>query len=519
MAAKIEKLEAKLRQLEHQLSVQDRRTRETAQEVHKVSVHPVSSHEHAARVGGAGGLIPAEYNTTDHTLRAPDGTLISTDKIYYKGLTITPGGFFELDGIFRDKNQLADVGSSWGAIPYQNNLAGHLNEYRFSARHSRFSMLAEGDVNKDIHLAGYVEFDWLGAAASANPNSTNSFQPRIRNMYATADFKDLGLHGLFGQSWSLLTLNASGMSPRKEQPPLVIDAQYVPGFYFARQPGLRIVKDFDNKFFIGASIENPQTTAAPGPVPGGGPNGTPLVTWNAPGGSQFNSLVNNSLNNIPDFIGKVAWEPTVFDRQIHLEGFGIYRNFYSRNNLTGQHNNVAGYGGGGGVIVPLIPKTLDFQFSAFAGRGIGRYGAAALPDVAIQANGALTANPETMLLAGLIFHATPTWDFYIYAGQEQQMSPHYSFSGAATTANAFGLGNPLYNNTGCFVVGGSCSNQTSLIRSVAAGFWNNFYTGSFGRLQGGMTYSYTERSGFGGIGGTPKANTSMLMTSLRYYPW
>ncbi|WP_156971001.1 hypothetical protein [Beijerinckia mobilis] len=511
MAAKIEKLEAQLRKLEHQLAVQDRRERATAAEVHKVTVHPVNPREHAGRVGGASpahNYVPVEFGP-DHSLRAPDGTLISTDKIYYKGLTITPGGFFELDGIFRSRNQASDLNTSWGAIPYGNVATGHTNEYRLTERHSRFSLLVEGDINKDIHLGGYVEMDWLGAAQSANLNQTDSFQPRIRNMYATVDFKEYGLHGLFGQSWSLMTLNAHGMSPRKEQPPMVIDAQYVPGFNFARQPQLRLVKDLGKDLFIGVSMENPQTTF--------GGNDPGNIAYNITGGSGFNNVNKLSLNNIPDFIGKVAWEPVLGDRQIHIEGFGIYRNFYSYNTATGVKSNVTGWGGGGGIIVPAIPKTLDLQFSGFAGRGIGRYGASGLPDVAIQANGTLTANPEVMLLAGAILHATPTLDFYVYAGQEQQLSPRYSFSSNGTP---YGIGNPLYNNSGCNIVGSSlCSNQTSSMRSLAAGFWDNFYSGSFGRLQGGVQYSYTQRTGYAGIGGTPKADTSIIMTSLRYYPF
>ena len=41
--------------------------------------------------------------------------------------------------------------------------------------------------------------------------------------------------------------------------PMTIDAQYVPGFIWARQPGLRVEKSFDDhRFAIAASIENPQ---------------------------------------------------------------------------------------------------------------------------------------------------------------------------------------------------------------------------------------------------------------------
>jgi hypothetical protein len=49
-------------------------------------------------------------------------------------------------------------------------------------------------------------------------------------------------------------MNGEGIIPRKEVTPLTIDAQYVPGFTWARQPQFRIVKDFDKKFWLGLSV-------------------------------------------------------------------------------------------------------------------------------------------------------------------------------------------------------------------------------------------------------------------------
>ena len=67
---------------------------------------------------------------------------------------------------------------------------------------------------------------------------------------------------LAGQNWSLLTLNSKGITPRNEVPPATIDAQYVVGFNWARQPQIRIVKNWNKEFWLAASVENPQTTFA-----------------------------------------------------------------------------------------------------------------------------------------------------------------------------------------------------------------------------------------------------------------
>ena len=111
------------------------------------------------------------------------------------------------------------------------------------------------------HAAFYGEFDFLGAAQTANSNESNSFTPRIRQLYGTVDWDYWGLHLLAGQNWSLVTMNSKGITQRNEVPPPVIDAQYVPGFAWARQAQLRITKDFDDKqVWLAASLENPQTT-------------------------------------------------------------------------------------------------------------------------------------------------------------------------------------------------------------------------------------------------------------------
>src|SRR6202008_888165 len=145
-------------------------------------------------------------------------------------------------------------------------------------------------------------------------NESNSYNPRIRNLYGTMDWDYSGWHLLVGQNWSLLTLNSKGISPRNEVPPPSIDAQYVPGFAWARQPQVRIVKDFaDKQYWLALSLGNPQATfsgtaghqrptgvTVTNPVTGNTTiNGAPAV-----GGafSGFNSVNTTSLNRVPDVI-------------------------------------------------------------------------------------------------------------------------------------------------------------------------------------------------------------------------
>jgi hypothetical protein len=450
-----------------------------------------------------------------------------TDKIYYKGVTITMGGFLEAASIYRDHSQTADMGSNFGKIPFANDRAGHVGEMRFSARQSRYSILAQGNVSKDIVASFYGEFDFLGAAQTANSNQSNSYQPRIRNVYGTIDWNDSGWHIFGGQNWSLLTLQNNGISPRSEVTPPQIDAQYVPGFAWARQPGFRVTKDFNKEWWLALSVENPQTTTS---VNGVG-SGVTLTTSQAPT-SQFFNGTNYSLNSAPDVIGKVAWEKKIGDQKYHVEGFGIYRTFYGRVNYSaaavsalgvsaGNFTNTTTGGGGGGsvAIYDLIPKHLDVQASFFGGNGVGRYGSAGLPDVTARPDGALVGLPTTMWLVGGTYHVNKDWDFYVFGGDERVTAKTYALN--ANTLVGYGPGvTSIGANTNCLVEGGSCSAINRNVDQVTGGFWWKFYQGSFGRAQWGLQYSYTERQAFAGTDGVaPKATENMLFTSFRFYPF
>jgi hypothetical protein len=443
-----------------------------------------------------------------------------TDKLYVHGVSVTLGGFAAMEGAWRSHDETADIGSSYAKIPYPNDPAGRTSELFGSARQSRVSALVQGDVNPDTHAFFYGEFDFLGAAQTANSNESNSYQPRVRNLYGALDLDNLGLHFLAGQSWSLLTLNKTGIMPRTEMPPPTIDAQYVPGFTWARQPQLRIVKDFNKQFWIALSVENPQTTLSGTSTPTG-----VTATINQAPTSQFYSGTNYSLNHVPDVIGKVAFDDNLDGHAIHLEAFGLWRDFYDRVSIASPNagdfvpgsNNYDTSGGGGGVsaALTLVPKYIDVQGSVMTGVGIGRYGSAQLPDATVQANGRLAGIPETMWLAGVTFHPTTMLDVYVFGGQEAERTKTFSLG-----SSLYGFGVPVATDAGCIIQGGACAALTRSIDQVTAGFWQKIYSGSFGRVQFGMQYSHTEKDAFADASGfAPDAREDMVLTSFRYYPF
>ena len=465
--------------------------------------------------------LPATVDTRVASL------LPKTDKLYIKGVTLAFGGFVAAESVSRSRNEQADVASSFSGIPFPNTNLGRTSETRLTARQSRFTGLIQGQISPTLLASAYAEVDFLGAAQTANSNETNSYTPRMRVFYTTLDYETSfgGVHMLAGQSWSLATLSSKGISPRNEVPPPVIDAQYVPGFVFTRQPQVRFAADINNTFWAAVSVENPQTTYFNNgkylPTPAGA---QPIsVFTNGAAGSGFNSANTLSLNRYPDVIGKLAYEKNVEGHQFHAEVFGIYRDFYARiNQGAGLFNtDVAGGGVGVGMTLQVIPKVFDIQASGLVGKGIGRYGASQLPDVTIGLNGALHAVAEGEFLAGGTFHYGKALDIYVFGGEERERKTSY------TVGTAFnGIGNPAYDNTGCETEGGACSGNTRYVDQITGGFWDRPYVGKFGRVQFGMQYSYTERHAFAGYGTAgalgnpaPIARENMILTSIRYYPF
>ena len=451
-----------------------------------------------------------------------------TDGIYFKGVKITPGGFIEAAGIYREHNLASDVATPFNAIPYTVTRAGHAEELRASARQSRITGLVEGDINPDIKLSMYGEFDFLGAAQTANLNESDSFNLRTRVIYGTMDFAQEGWHLLAGDEWSLATMNSKGITPRNEVLPPTIDAQYNVGFIWARQPQFRVTKDFlAHSLWAAVSVENPQTTfGGSAPAAAGvlttinngsnyyaGDTGT-LATTTANGAVTAVSGVapaTQSINHVPDVIGKLAAEEDVYGHHLHAEVFGMYRSFYEQTGNL-KSNNIDAGSVGGGLAAQVVPNLFDVQVTGITGNGVGRYGTSQLPDVAFTPSGKITAVQETAGLVTATIHATKTLDLNFIGGEEHDVRPddgHGSY-GAFTAVN-----------TGCGIEASAltCTGNARMLSELTFSAWDKAFTGPFGQLRIGLQYSYVARQGFGGIGGAPEAHDNMIMTSFRYYPF
>jgi hypothetical protein len=443
-------------------------------------------------------------------------------KVCYKGITLTFGGWVDLTGIYRTRNLASDTGSVYNFIPFPQAKNFNTPESRFSARQTRFSVLAEGDA-LDTHIAGYGEIDFEGAAQTASSVATNSFNPRMRQLSVTFDRPELGFHVLAGQTWSLNAPSKAGIDPRGVDAPGVIDFESVPGFLAARQPGIRVWQDIGPEFKIAASVENPQTAffggntptvGTPAVGPQGVLNPNLLVNLTGPGGSFFNNANNLSLNQVPDVTVKAAWDPRLGPYKLHIEAWGLFRQFFDRFNFANHTYDTGSFGGH--ISAEVIPQTLELQVYGAHG-ALGRFTAAPFPDATLAQDGTILPLSVTSALVGVVWHAMPTLDIYSYAGLEKVDA---AFRNVGTVP--FGYGNPLYNNTGCTVENSpaaTCNGNTSEVRQYTVGFYDTVMKGNYGTVKAGVQYSYNQRFAFAGVGGAPKTDDNIVMTQIRYYPF
>src|SRR5215467_3764197 len=179
----------------------------------------------------------------------------------------------------------------------------------------------------------------MGVGNTSNYNQSNSWAARLRHAYFTYDNSGWGFHILAGQTWSLLTQNQVGITPRKENIPLTIDANYVVGFNYLRQWQIRAVGDVFPGISLGVSVENPAAivgaSTATAPLGTGGAfasggivNGAVVNFVNTGGGGDFLQNVNVTADQAPDIIEKVAFDPGWG----HYEIYGLQR-FFSDNTL------------------------------------------------------------------------------------------------------------------------------------------------------------------------------------------
>ena len=463
------------------------------------------------------------------------------DEIHYKGITISPAGsFIEAATVYRSAATGGDINTAFTGIPLQNSNQAQLSEFFGSARQSRLALKATGKL-ASVDMTGYYEMDWLGTGITSNNNQSNSYVVRQRQLWARAAFHS-GWNISGGQMWSLATETTHGLDNGTEILPSTIDPQYTAGFVWTRQYGFRITKDFSNKFWIGASVENAETLN-----PGGSNLPTNVLLGSVgTGGGLYNPLNNYSFNLAPDMLAKIAFEPGFG----HYEVFGIARFFRDRvypnsttttvggvttttpNSIGAYNDSTLGGGLGASGRVNLAHKKLTLALKGLWGEGTGRYGSSTIADITLRPSGQIAPLHSFSALGTVEFNPTHRLNLWANYGGDYVGRTYFG---------KIGYGSPLTVMTGCNTEPGvgttaenggdgfdpitptNCGGNTKDVQELSTGYWYNFYDGPMGRFRQGIQYSYFQRNLWSGTGGPlnpnggAKGTDNVVETSIRYY--
>ncbi len=498
------------------------------------------------KTGSADSAAPTAQETPQPAQEA-QSELEGPLTIRFRGISITPGGFAAAEFVRRSQALGADVSTPFNSVPLPYSSQSKESEFFGSARQSRPTVFVLTHL-KNAELSSYLSADFLSAGVTSTATQTNGYTLRLRQVWGQAKFSN-GWSFMGGQMWSLLTENKFGIRPSddagrtNDARPATIDAGYNVGFTFARQYGLRVTKEFGNKLWIAIAIENPEATV----TTHGNVNN--YLLGEAGASNSYNTAGNYSFNPSPDIIAKIAVDPGFG----HYEVFGLYDRFADRvfpcadvsktlpcgspagsPTTFGAYNTAVNGGAlGANARWNLFHKHIVFGLHGFGGNGVGRYGAAQLSDLTINPNGTPGLLRGYQGLTTFEWHGTKL-DIYLYGGAEYAGRTKQIDS---VTGKPVGYGNPLFNNTGCYIeaapTGGfapgaapaTCTGDTRAVVEGTGGFWYRFYNGPKGRFQFGTQYSYLTRNTWSGSAGVtpgspavaPRGIDGMVFTSFRYY--
>jgi hypothetical protein len=489
--------------------------------------------------------------------------------LHYKGVAITPVAYAAFEGVWRQHSVNSDINTPLNSIPFPSANEGHVSELNFSGRQSRLGVLFMGDAGT-YKLSGYYEMDFLGTGTSSNNNQSNSYVLRQRQIWGKAEMAS-GFTVTGGQMWSLVTEDRKGTDARTEIQPQTVDPQYLVGYSWTRQPGIRVQQRFGDyktgALTVAVSAEQAQITnfTASGQIPtdfyfgGIGQNGG---LYNAAGNvtagnTAGTGAISTYANNVaPDVIVKAAFDVPM----LHVEVGGIgrfLRNEYFPVVTTGAtggasdtygttlQSHTSDAGGVFGSVRVYPSKYVEVAVQAMAGQGVGRYGSSQLADATLKPDETLEPIRNYHGLFSLETHPTKKLDVYAYYGGEYAQRTVYT----TATGALIGYGPDNLSDAGCYnlpansgngagTLSGNgtgtagtiatptvspCASPTRYIQEAMGGLtYRAINSPKYGRLQYQVTYSYIQRNLWSGVGSATsptgaRATEPMIHVSMRYY--
>jgi len=588
--AALQQVQQQLQQTQQQLQqtqTQLVQTQQTAQAADaKVATVENNSNLQVQKVQADLSDVKTALNTTNATVAKDEKKVDYLEhpaSLAYKGIRITPGGFIEATTFYRSKATLSDQATPFQSIPLEHYAAGtyagteagpnpNLSEVGITARDSRLSLRIDADAGK-TKLAGYYETDFFGTSPTSNPNQTTSYTLRLRQAWARAKFAN-GWTITGGQMWNLLTLNRKGVDADNANVwiPNIIEAQYAIGYDWGRFGEIRLGKSLGKNMNFAMSVTNPsgltQAAVSTGGVAGLASTGagvygnsvatgctstsantTVAVSPANPTGvvttttTTCTNTPTYSTNLSPDLAAKLSYDSALG----HFELKGVGRFFRDRvvptaTAGTGHNNFNMGVGIGGGAVIPVLPKKVDFVVGGLAGKGISRYESSGQYDFVVRStDNQLQPLKSFSFLGGFETHPTKKLELNVLFGEEYYYRDTYVTSAKnATTTTYGGYGVPTATNTGCYFenLGAyqaaghptatalpACTGNNRMLWNAKAYGYYDLYKGPMGTFRYGVEVDYDYRTTWSGSGGTlpagvsslsPKGNDTTAFTTIRY---
>jgi hypothetical protein len=424
------------------------------------------------------------------------------------GMDFTPGGFVELENVFRTTNSGSIVTTNFGTIPFSNTVQGHLTEDRLTGQFSRLNLKITGKFGGN-DITGYAEMDFNGNDAGNAFVTGNSHTLRERLFWA--DVKRGKWEILGGQTWSFVTPNRRGVSPLPSDLAITYDedGNVQVGIPYTRAAEFRLIYHPNEHWAGGVAIENPEQISG-----SGSGEVTFPAAFNAQLQSQFdpNNSSNTTPNVAPDVIPKIAYDGGLAGHHFHVEGLGLLTTIKTTTlptvaDATFVSHWKAGASGGAALNVDLA-HNFRFLANVLYGSGEGHYIIGLGPNAVVRPDGSVSLVHSGTGLAGFEYQASPQTGFGFYYGAAYFLRNAFLDTSTGAKPNTFiGFGGPNSAN----------SNNRSLEQPTfdwTQTFWRN---PQYGAVQLVTQTSYLTRSPWFVAAGAPKnAHLVMVYTSMRY---
>ncbi len=567
----IEQQQAATQQLQQQLQQTQQQLQQTQQQLLQTQAAANAANAKASAVESSTGVevkkVEADLSDVQTALKTNAaetkkalGAFEHPNFIAFKGVRLIPGGFIDMTAVERTHATNSGPATLFNGIPLENAQTGvgNLSEFSESARASRFTLRADTEIGT-TKMAGFFEGDFYGLTI-ATPNQTSAWGFRVRQAWARAQYAN-GWSVTFGQQWNLITMNRRAADSDATWIPNVLDTNYIAGWEWGRQAELRIAKKLNKQTTFAVALTDPSylnlgATNVNGQVAGlavggGGNLGNSPVSGCTSGSTSTTTPVGvttyctlmdtYSTNLAPDMIAKLAYDDAKYG---HFEVKGIARFFRDRKVgttvATSWDNTGLGGGVGGGAIIPVVKKKVDFVFQGLWGKGISRYQDSGQYDFVVKTNGLLAADSKTLTTtgadnnlvdiksfsaaAGFETHPTPKWEVDLYSGGEYYYRTVYNAYALSNYSTSVPAGTLLYLGYGSKYGTAGANNRAILDNTIAA--YYTAFSGPHGKLLYGAQYAYVIRTTWSGDGksgvysavpGTnPKGLDSVFHLGIRY---